>query len=271
MKRLLTLLIATTICVASFILPTAAASTDSLHLNSDEQSQLSDISPDDTIVKLFCGAFMHDFAEQNDIKSITARSEERTRIMYLIKKSYGGIEYRHNYHGEIIPVIFGLPDWSTFYEYAVSPNKVFDPSVQVNEVYCLEGSLSIDGAYIYYSTDKGDYVLFKEFLNYNESYLFPISDFYEFASVVYSDRLLHKDEDGGGTEIDKLFDVENYLFKPKSVELSSPEPDSPKPDSPEPEKSIDWITIVIIISVILIAVIGILFFVHRKKSKKTAT
>ena len=82
MKRSWILLLTAIICVASFIMPVAADSTDSLHLNSEEESQL-DVSSDDTVVKLFCGSFMKDFSAQKDITNIVEKSE----IMYLIVKS----------------------------------------------------------------------------------------------------------------------------------------------------------------------------------------
>lgn len=188
MKRSLILLLATIICVASFILPVAADSTDSLHLNSEEESQLN-VSSDDTVVKLFCGSFMKDFSTQEDITNIVEKSE----IMYLIVKSSGEIVYKNYYDGEIVELnpLNRVSDWSNFYTYAVSSNTVFDSSVKVNEVYCLNGESSHDGVYIYYDTDHGKYVLFKEYLSADESYLFPISDFYEFSEAVHNDRLLY--------------------------------------------------------------------------------
>lgn len=246
MKRSWILLLTAIICVASFIMPVAADSTDSLHLNSEEESQL-DVSSDDTVVKLFCGSFMKDFSAQKDITNIVEKSE----IMYLIVKSSGEIVYKNYHNGEIVELnpLNRISDWSDFYTYAISSNSVFDSSVKVNEVYCLNGESSHDGVYIYYDTNEGDYILFKEYLSADESYLFPISDFYEFSAVVYNDRLLHKDADGGGVAIDELFDLESYLYKPTS--------------------SSKWMTMGFIICIVLVAVGGILYLSHRKKTKRS--
>lgn len=248
MKHSLIILLTAIICVASFIIPVAAYSTDSLCLNAEEESRL-DVSSDDTVVKLFCGSFMKDFSEQEDIANIVEKSD----IMYLIAKSSGEIVYKNYYNGEIVELnpLNRISDWSDFYTYAVSSNSVFDSAVKVNKVYCLNGEPSHDGVYIYYDTDEGDYVLFKEYLSADESYLFPISDFYEFSAVVYNDRLLHKDADGGGTAIDELFDLESYLYKPTS----------------KPTSNFQWMTIGLVICITFVAVGGILYLSRRKKQK----
>lgn len=219
MKRLLILTLATIMCVAPFILPVAAEINDSLHLSSEEESRL-DLSPGDTVITLFGNNFMKAFSDQEDIVTMVERSVERSTITYMIVPMLGEAIYKKPYKGEITKLnpATGISDWSDFYTYAVSPNKVFGSSVKVNKVYCLDGDRSCDGVYIYYDTDIGEYVLFKEFLSYDEAYLFPLSDFYEFAKAVYDERLLYKDMDGGGgAPIEELFDVENYLFKPKST------------------------------------------------------
>lgn len=212
MKRLLILLLATIICVTSSIVPVAAEVTDSLNLSAEEKTQLNLFS-DETVVKLFGGMFMGDFSEKKDIASIVSESQ----IMYLTQKRFGKIVYKKYYEGEMVELnpATGISDWSDFYKYAVYPNKVFDSSVTVKKVYCLNGEASRDGVYIYYDTDQGEYILYKEYLSADETYLFPLSTFYEFAETVYSERLLYKDYDGGRPEIDNLFDMENYLFKPR--------------------------------------------------------
>lgn len=142
MKRSLILLLTAIISVVYFIMPVAAYSTDSLHLNAEEESQL-DASSEDTVVKLFCGSFMKDFSAQEDIANIVEKSD----VMYLIVKSSGEIVYKNYHNGEIVELnpLNRISDWSDFYTYAVSSNSVFDSSVKVNEVYCLNGEPSHDG------------------------------------------------------------------------------------------------------------------------------
>ena len=245
MKRSLILLLITAICVTFFIVPVAADSTDSLHLTAEEESQL-DLTSDDMVVKLFCGSFMKDFSAQEDITNIVEESE----IMYLIVKSSGEIVYKNYHDGNIVELnpLNRISDWSDFYTYAISSNTVFDSSVKVNKVYCLNGESSHDGVYIYYDTDEGEYILFKEYLSADESYLFPISDFYEFSAAVYNDRLLHKDADGGGAAIDELFDVENYLFKPI--------------------KTFDWVKMGLIVCISLVAIGGMVCLIYLKKRQE---
>lgn len=111
---------------------------------------------------------------------------------------------------------YGISDWSDFYKYAVSQNKVFGSFVKVNAVYCLDGEPSHDGVYIYYDTDDGQYVLYKSHLSAEKTYLFPISDFYEFSEEVNNERRAKKDLIiGFPSSIEELCDVEDYVLKPK--------------------------------------------------------
>lgn len=245
MKRSLILLLISIICIISCILPLAADSTDSLHLSSEEESLL-DTSSNELVVKLFSGSFMGDFADREDITSIAAKS----RIVYLIANNYGGVVYKKNYNGEMVKIDPSslVYDWSEFYTYAVYPNSVFDSTVKINEIYCLNGASSHDGVYIYYDTDHGKYVLFKEFLSDDETYLFPISDFYDFAEKVYNNRILHKDYDGVSIPDDLLLEVEDYLLKPKS--------------------NFNWIAPVLIVIFVLVSVGVVLCLLLRRRVKK---
>lgn len=197
-----------------FIIPAMAIEReDSVMLNSSEKELVQNTSKD-TIVKLYSGSFMKGFSLQQSMDDII----KDKNILYMIISGKDNIIYKNYSKGEIIEVnpSMLISDWKEFYLYAVSPNLVFESSVEIYNIYCLNGEPSHDGVYICYSTNKGDYVLYKEYLASESEYLFPLEDFYAFAKTVYEDRLLHKDSDGGGTPIDELFDLNKYLFTPQN-------------------------------------------------------
>ena len=250
MKRLLILLLISIMSVTFFVLPVVANSADSLHLSAKEEAQLN-LSSDDIVVKLFSGMFMSDFSKQEDIATMASKSNST----YLVVKRFGEPIYFKDHYGEIVKLnpATKIPDWSDFYKYAVYENSVFDSSVKINAVYCLNGEPSHDGVYIYYETDHGEYVLYKEFLAADETYLFPISDFYKFSKAVCDMRELYKYHDGGGVEIDEVFNVEDYLFKPGF----------------KPRRDFRWITITLIISTVLVTVGGVLWLSYHRKAPKS--
>lgn len=187
---------------------------DSIRISSDEMQVVQNTSQD-IIVKLYGGYFMDDFNEEKRIGDII--NNDDLHILYMIIGRRGHISYKHNYHGEIVKISSSMlrSDWTDFHQYAISTGMVFDNSFEVNQVYCLNGEPSHDGVYIYYSTNKGDYVLFKEYLDSDEEYLFPLEDFYRFAKVVYEDRYLNRYKDGGGRPVNELFDMNQYTFHPR--------------------------------------------------------
>jgi len=197
MKHFFSLILICIVCVTSFLFPVSANSYDSVHLNSEEESPLKTNS-DDIVVKLYGGLFMSAFARQEDITTMI----EKSSVSYLIDTSDGGILYKRYSEGGPKTLSFGIFSWDGFYTYAVSPTLVFDSSVKINTTYCLNGAPNHDGFYIYYDTDHGTYILFKEYENSKETYLFPLSNFYEFAKA-------KKGIDGANIE---SFEMENYLL-----------------------------------------------------------
>lgn len=211
-KPILCSLLVFILCTTIFIVPTSAETYDpydSVHLNLEEESPLKTNS-DDIVVKLYGGLFMSAFARHEDVTLMI----EKSSISYLIDTSDGGTLYKRYSDGEPETLSFGIFSWDGFYTYAISPDLVFDSSVKINATYCLNGAPNHDGFYIYYDTDHGTYILFKEYETSKEMYLFPILDFYEFAKA-------KKGIDSVNIEASEM---ENYLFNdtPHAV----PHPDS---------------------------------------------
>jgi hypothetical protein len=157
--------------------------------------------------------FMYAFAEKQTIEEIVSGNCVLSQNIMVMTDSV--IKYKVE-RNERIVTLRQTTDWSKLYKYAVKPSRILSnisPKLEVKNVYCLDGEPSHDGVYIYYSTDKGDYIYYKEYLIAEKEYLFPLNDFYEFASIVQEERNLNKDRDGGGRSIDELYDLGKYEIK----------------------------------------------------------
>ena len=222
---------------------------DSVNIDPEELSLMKD-SSDDTVVKLYGGMFMPDFAEKKNIEEII---NDDTSIDYMVISKNGNITYKNYRNGKIniINPANGISDWSEFYKYAISPEKVFGYATEIYNVYCLDGESSHDGVYIYYFTDKGEYVLYKEYLSADEEYLIPIADFYNISKVIHEERLKFKFSEGGGRPIDELLDMKSYVFRDNTY--------------------LYFVIPILIISIVIGSVIGIIIYKKKKASSVNKT
>ena len=129
---------------------------------------------------------------------------EKAHTRYMVVTSSGDMYSKIIRDGSGITIGSdkGAIEWSGFYTYTQSPELVFDFSVKINKIYCLHGFEDNDNAYIYYETDHGEYILFKEYPKAKDTYLFPLDDFYEFAKLY----------DIYGDDTYKKLDMESYLI-----------------------------------------------------------
>lgn len=218
MKRIMAIVLASMIMV-TFSLPVLARETDSIHLESEEHSSLN-ASLEDTVVKVYSNDIIRNFESHKYITDILEDSE----IIYMIVKDSGYVCYYRSYKGQLTELWkgMGVPDWSEFYTYAVCPSLVFDSTIKVEQVYCLDGMALWTGA-IYYITDHGDYILYNENLKAPNMYLFPLNDFYLYAeSVVQSMGDGYSD---GNPSNNEAFDLKSYLFEAKQQPVQT----DPKP------------------------------------------
>ncbi len=222
MKRLFILILTFIMCLTFFIVPVSADSYDSYdsrYLTSEEKAILSvpynDVAllPDDTVIKLYMsgGSNFFRFKNQEDITTIV---ESAIAIRYLLVS--GDFEMRHYkeiYGGVgITKTPQHFAQWEGFYTYTVYPELVFGSSVKVNKIYCLDGFGKDDCGYIYYDTDHGEYILFSEYTYEGETYLFPLSYFYEFTKMY--DRSFYE-----------VINMEGYVFNDTPHDIHHPDAD----------------------------------------------
>lgn len=225
MKRLFTLILVLIVCVTSLTLPTAAEPTDSRYLTPEEKAQLSNpykeifLPPEDTIIKLYSIVSFFDFMQGKDIETIIGTKE----IIYMGVTSSKAMYSLTIYQGRGNVVEFYRP-WEGFYTYTVSPNLVFDSSVKVNKIYCLEGFSDLFGAYIYYNTDHGEYVLFTEYENSPHIYLLSLADFYKYSVAVYYEDKPEPGYYGTTYCLDELCNAKKALFN--NTPHAVPHPDN---------------------------------------------
>lgn len=189
---LLVICVCLIICLIISLTPVSLAKDyDSLHMSENEVSMLH--LPDDyVVVKLYSGSYMSKFAAQESIETIL----QRTTPLYMVISSDAEITYYVIREGESSKITTGkISDWSQFYKYALSPEKIFGKRKKVYNVYCLEGEHSYNGVYILFETSKGTYVLYKQFLLADEMYIFPIDEFYQYAAMVQAEREAHTSEE----------------------------------------------------------------------------
>jgi hypothetical protein len=213
--------------VLSFSLTVHAEQYDSLRLPENERTDMAE-APDDTVIKLYVGIFYDNFAKGQSIEEITSGNSNLTDrlITYLIISPTEGYTKMKQYYNGTVSRIRGdtnvfIPEWAAFSNYATTPELVFDSSVQVNATYCLDASSSHHGVCIYYVTNQGDYVLYKQYLTDDcAEYLFPSTNFYEFCEAI--DNELRKNSDlTGGAPIEELYDLTPYKFEPRQENASN--------------------------------------------------
>ena len=233
MKRLFTFVLAFVICVISFIIPISAESYDSYdsrYITSEEKDILAAsywgkysltseyaLASGYSFTKVYDVAFLYFFRDRDDIISWIKQKSEYSH--YLVPISTEDAIFMVIRDGKAVHIgrDGGATVWMGFFKYSARPDLVFETSVKVNEIYCFDDLFLGNGACLYYKTDHGDYILY--YMQSKEQvYLFPLSDFYEFAKLY----------DNMGSRINKVLDLESYLINDTPHAVSHPDADSDK-------------------------------------------
>lgn len=229
-KFLLMLLMISSLCISTISVYAASAETpllpsenlDSIKLTEKEKNDLQ-IKSSDTAIRMYNSMYTPFFAEGMSIDEILTHNS--MSYIYMIKSITGKIRYMHYWRdGNTYKITNGIPiDWSDFYRYAVTPHLVLDSTIQVKAVYCLHGEANYDGAYIYYVTNQGDYILYREYASADAQYLIPVQELYGIAKKVVDsnketgDELLY----GGSPVITELCDLSAYQVPFQTEEATS--------------------------------------------------
>ncbi len=176
---------------------------DSIVFSNTIKNEVRD-NPNDTVIRIFCGNITLFYATESndpeDMLKFNNQSPNNENLIFgfnylLLNENGGGTakhsafdtnsvlindKYRHNY--VLINGKYRYNEdydrWKDLLKYVFDPHLIFDDSVTIEEIYLMQQSyppLAARGDnYIYYVTDKGDYILmFKSYpidIEWNKKY-----------------------------------------------------------------------------------------------------
>ena len=104
--------------------------------------------------------------------------------------------------------------WDDFVRYALNPDLVFAAKYKVEAVYCLHG-LWGEGMFIYYKTDKGDFLLQRDYGDDRKTYLFPYDEFCNLSKEVVSNFPPSVIQEGYSRP--SYIDISEFEFKENTI------------------------------------------------------
>lgn len=195
---------------------------DSLTFNEHDLEILKDIDAV-TPIKVYNSsltAHFHLDGKECVVNGLIEKLEDGIYYRYLNKPSGSDCQWYYVDSGKLNAYNTKMYETGNFfYKYALNPSQVFGTFAEVYNVYCFDSTSTTGDAAIYYITDKGDYVLYKQnFVSEwddADAYLFPTEDFRAFSNAVINH---HSTKDG---ELDKygivpsedIYDMSPYLLR----------------------------------------------------------
>ena len=215
---------------------------------SKEERDAIGVEDTETLIRVYNGAYLHGFANNEKIEDLTSSKYVLEEILVSFRKDdYESITcYRID--NSLVNNVHGLEKASVVLAEYTSESTVEKLEKKIGStirgVVCLCGEPSHDGIYIYYKTDIGDFVLYKEYASSDNAFLFPINDFYAFAKAFYEKKLSTLYDNNGEVRKGASLRLEDE-FDLKEYKLSL-------------NDSVDWIKITIYLLLCMAIIIGII-------------
>lgn len=245
LKKLLSLSLATAMCIAGTASTCVTAATDTMsvddgntaytvgmngitsnisdEVNDDPVEQLRRLYPDDctNIFILYNTPLRFAFTEYSNIDDVLTGKELLAKY-YAVEHNDGSFtffnedlkELKSNSYTEIDGKTVELP-FINMPEGAVNAYKNSDfakecisPDAEIESVYYLSSESSMMGTAVYYKTSVGDYVYFVH--HDIGSALFPITDFCKYQQAINDEISKHPDLDAGDLNIAGIWDLSEY-------------------------------------------------------------
>ena len=181
---------------------------DSVKISDDERTLIeSYLGKDKVILKLYSGAYLLGFAESVSIEALASTEYTLEAHFFCTDDMNSGQDpaLLKVKNGEVFRISsHDVVDFTVFYRCVFFYDQLFssllptaiDPNdLTISEIYCLNGSFNYEGVYVYYVTDRGDYVYYKEYIQAEDEYLMPVNEFYDFASRKHAERLQMQEEE----------------------------------------------------------------------------
>ncbi len=212
------------------------SSMDSFNIDSSIKEKIGVLENDKVVFKIYSISIHHDFSTANSIKEILAE-ENILCTTYVVEKEDGGYKFYQNYNGEYLeifsnrftiidgnevqlPVVSFSDEIMTAFMTNDIINKI-SSTIQIKNIYYLDGASTRTGTAIYYETDKGDYVYYRHH-SIGEK-LFPLSDFCSYQKEIYNEILKYADLDGTFS-LDGIWDLSKYDFNSDSFAFNLDNP-----------------------------------------------
>ena len=292
MKKILSLIIV--LLMLSTLTIVASAANDSVIGATEEYLAMSDEDSQTIIQVVKCYEDMHIafFAQRLSIHEMIESSRNITYFVCRNSVAHDSTQLSSIYFNQNgLPIARALrPEPEIFFENAIHSDELFasannldlEPNLTISETYCLDSNrVARLGMFIYYVTNQGDFVYYKQYPESTVDFLVPLEEFCEFADEVVLYYQTHPDTYGGDpTEALEL--LEPYIYSgsletPLPVDTTvtdvhtEPNSDTQVPSATEPQKSsfnpihLAWI---IPLSVIVIAAIPCIIFIAKRRNRK---
>ena len=286
MKKWIIAFLLMTLIMSCSVPALAEEKMESLYADEEIAAQIKETDDSIVIIIYHDGDYLWNFAYRKKVDDISSEEE----IFYLVitpKEEYCAEEdcyksilskdYFQYKDGELKH--WGIPAhdffYSGFYEYAVSPDRVFDEGIEVYDAYCLSGSRYTDGIYIYYETSEGDYLLCKKQDNDEQMFLLTLEEFYDVADAYWAEVQAHKGEFVGGAGFGDVLDLTPYEFNKKdqaeiveSDKQENSQPETSETQENKQQEKKDYTIVVIAASALgVVALTAGAILVLRKKKR----
>ena len=226
---------------------------------SKEERDAIGAADSDILIRIYNGSFLHGFAICDSIDDLTSSKYVLEEILLSYRQDdYSSVAcYRIN--NSVANKVNGLESASLIFAQYTSESTVDKlekkTKATIRSIICLCGETSRDGIYIYYKTDNGDFVLFKEYASSDKVYFFPVSEFITFTKDFLEKKTTVLYDQNGevrkGTSV-RLEDVVNV----KKYELSL-------------NNSVEWFIIITIVLSGLAVVFVSIIVIRKVRRKKT--
>lgn len=199
---------------------------DAFTVDSETRAILS-ASEDDTVIRVYFGIFMYGFSLRQSIEDIFNDGWSLHGTYYLIasndKNGEQSLVCKCVEDGAVVSQEYESGSFYaksieqlhknnlTYYDLIGECERILSalgPFVTAEKTVFMHG-LPVDGMYIYYETNIGNYVYYKDHPEAEEEYLVPLETFYDYAEVVQAAR--------SGTAGGSRADVEAYDLSPYSL------------------------------------------------------
>lgn len=199
------------LCLFAVLLSVAVSATslsDSLRIG-NENYELLGGGGDDTVIRFYRGSFLEGFADGVPISDLTCGDNVSEQV-FMTGTKRGITSFKTVVDGETHDARGGA-DAKQIYSVMSKPERLFREKVEIDNVYCLDGDDADGGIYIYFVTDKGDFVYYNNPERSEREYLFPRDSFAEYARAAVDAR------SGGGGPVspDEISGASEFEIKEK--------------------------------------------------------